>query len=327
VTEIWLGNEVVDKSIGYIRFQRIRLAMNSNVRVSPLLVAAGLIALALPNALAQSGASTPLPSSLYDSGPYVASMTFDVVSVRESKPDVEKGFMVGGGFAGNSTSLNMTNSSISSMLSLAFGLSSHQLQGLPDWTNRVTYNVQAKSDSAANEKLATLIPEQVKLEQEHMMQALLADRFNLKTHWETREGSGYKLVVAKSGPKMHVGGSLPPSAEELKSFGDRKIPEIHQGGSGKRGYEFIGHNCRMASLTGILGLLMGTEITDKTGLTGTYDFDLRYSQASEAQREEDPTIWPEITDAVEEQLGLKLEYAKGLIKMLVVDHIDPPSQN
>jgi uncharacterized protein (TIGR03435 family) len=254
-------------------------------------------------------------------------MTFDVVSVRESKPDLDKGFMVGGGFAGNSSSLKMTNNSISNMLALAYGLSSRQLQGLPDWTQRAMYNVQAKSDDATDQKLATLTRKQAKLEQQHMMQALLADRFNLKTHWETREGLVYNLVAAKGGPKMQAGGSRSPSAEELKGLGDRKMPEIHQRGNDKRGYEFIGHDCHMTSLTGILGMLMANDVIDKTGLTGAYDFDLQYSQASDARREEDPTIWPPVTDAIQEQLGLKLERAKGPVKKLIVDHIDEPSHN
>ena len=254
-------------------------------------------------------------------------MTFDVVSVRESKPDATRGFTVGGGFAGNSSVLRMTNNSISNMLGMAYGLSWYQLQGLPDWTHHAMYNVQAKSDDAADAKLATLTKEQARLEQQHMMQTLLAERFNLKTHWETREGLVYNLVVAKGGPRMQAGGSLPPSAEELKGFGERKMPEIHQRGNGQRGYEFIGHDCHMTSLTQVFASLMSNDVIDKTGLTGTYDFDLQYSQASEEQREQDPAIWPQVTEAVERQLGLKLERAKGPSKKLVVDEIDQPSQN
>jgi uncharacterized protein (TIGR03435 family) len=292
-----------------------------------VLIAAGFTAaLATPVCLCQAGAPTPPPSSLSANSPYVASMTFDVVSVRESKPNLDKGFMVGGGFDGNSSSLRMTNNSIKNMLVLAYGLSWYQLQGLPDWTHGAMYNVQAKSDDATDAKLAILTKEEAGLERQHMMQVLLADRFNLKTHWETREGLVYNLVVAKGEAKMHAGGSLPPSAEELRGFGDGKMPEIHQRG-GKHGYEFMGHNCHMASLTEILGELMANDVIDKTGLTGTYDFDLQYSQAPDARREGDPTLWPPVSDAVEEQLGLKLERAKGPVKRLVVDHIDQPSQN
>jgi len=254
-------------------------------------------------------------------------MTFDVASVRESKPDSEKGFVVGGGFAGNSSSLNMMNNSISNMLAMAYHLSMYQIVGLPDWTGRAMYNVQAKSDSVADEKLASLTKEQAELERQHMMQALLADRFNLKAHWETREGPVYDLIVAKRGSKMHSGGSLPPSTDELKRFGDRKIPELYQRGDGRRGYEWVGHDCHVASLAGILGALMRTRVIDKTGLTGTYDFDLQYSQSSGRDREADPMIWPSVPDSVEDELGLKLEPAKGPVQVLVIDHIEKPSEN
>ena len=72
---------------------------------------------------------------------------------------------------------------------------------------------------------------------------------------------------------------------------------------------------------------MSTEVSDKTGLTSTYDFDLRYSQASDAERENDPKVFPPISEAVEQQLGFKLERAKGSVRELVVDHIDKLSAN
>jgi uncharacterized protein (TIGR03435 family) len=270
-------------------------------------------------------AQSPVPAAA--DAAYVPTMTFDVASVRETKPDSEKGFTVGGGFAAHSSSLNMMNNSIGNMLALAYGLSSYQITGLPDWTGRAMYNVQAKADHDADEKLAGLTREQMGLERQHMMQDLMADRFNLKTHWETREGPVYNLVVAKGGLKMRAGGAVPPSADELKNFGDNKIPELYARGDGSRGYEFVGHECHIAPLTLVLGSLMRTNVIDKTGLTGTYDFDMQYSQANRRERDEDPRIWPQITDAVEDQLGLKLEPAKGPVQVLVVDHIEKPSEN
>jgi uncharacterized protein (TIGR03435 family) len=66
------------------------------------------------------------------------------------------------------------------------------------------FNVQAKSDSAADQRLAQLTKDQEKMEQQHMLQTLVGDRFKLKIHWETREGPTYDLVVAKKGPKMQL---------------------------------------------------------------------------------------------------------------------------
>jgi uncharacterized protein (TIGR03435 family) len=258
---------------------------------------------------------------------YVPTMTFDVTVVHESKPDVARGFVVGGSFFGDTSSLNMTNVNATHMLSNAYGVSASKIERVPSWTERRLYNVKGKSDSAADAKLATLTRDQVRLEQQHMLQGLLAERFNLRVHWETRPGLVFNLVVAKGGPKMKAGGLLPPSEDELKDFGGNDVPEIYQHGDGKRGYEFIGHKCHIPVLAQVLGGMTSTDVIDETGLSGTYDFDLQYSQASDEQREQDPTIWPAIPDAVEDQLGLRLERAKGLIKVLVVDRFEQPTEN
>ena len=65
-----------------------------------------------------------------------------------------------------------------------------------------------------------------------MLQALLEERFKLKTHWETKEGDVYNLVVAKGGPKLSAEGSMPPSADELKMFGDHPAPPLFQRNDG-----------------------------------------------------------------------------------------------
>ncbi len=160
-----------------------------------------------------------------------------------------------------------------------------------------------------------------------MLQSLLADRFKLKAHWETRELPVYNLVVAKSGMKMKPAGSIPLSPEESNAMASGKFLEVHQRGNGVRGYELVGRRAHSAFLAQFLGFLMGTDVIDKTGLNGTYDFDLQYSQVSDERREADPTIWPPVPDAVQDQLGLTLEHAKAPVKMLVVDHIEPPSEN
>lgn len=290
-------------------------------------IAVASIALAAPICFGQADAVGSRLSSSPTAAPYIATMTFDVASVRESKPDMQMGFMVSGGFARESGSLNVTNYAIANMLALAYGVSWHQLQGLPDWTAHALYNVQAKTDEAANEKLATLSREQIKLEQQHMMQAFLAERFNLKMHWETRQGLVYELLVARAVPKMQAGGSHPPSPLELKVFDGEDVPEVYQRGDGRRGYKLIGHNAHPASLAALLGPLTATEVIDKTCLTGTYDFDLQYNQANDEERLADPNLWPPLSVAVEQQLGLKLVRTKGPVKVLVVDHIDQPSPN
>ena len=183
--------------------------------------------LVLPSALSQIAAPALSQSTTTPPG-----MTFDVASVRESHPDPVKGFMVGGGFTGRTSALRLSNDTILDMLVKAYGLSSQNISGLPAWTADATYDVQAKSDEATDKRLASLTDEQVALEQQHMLQVLLAERFNLKAHWSTRELPTYNLVLAKGGTKVHKGGSMPQSEEDLKRFDGTKHPEIYQRGDG-----------------------------------------------------------------------------------------------
>jgi uncharacterized protein (TIGR03435 family) len=254
-------------------------------------------------------------------------MTFDVASVRESKQDPNLPHMVGGGFQPHSTSLRLQNVQLYYLITMAYRVDIHQVQGIPDW-GWTSFNVQAKSDSEADERLAKLDDKSAALEQQHMLQALLADRFNLKVHWTTVEGNVYRLAVAKGGAKLSPAGSMEPDAQESKWLGDHPVPPLHQQGDGRLGYTFYGHSCGMEDLARILGQQMGRDVVDQTGITGKFDFRLQYSgRTADDNRENDPMKWPPMIDAVQDQLGLKLESAKGATKMLMIDHADKPSEN
>jgi uncharacterized protein (TIGR03435 family) len=288
------------------------------------------MAFATPTAIAQTSPAQTAAAATTADAAYVPTLTFDVASIRESKPDSQAGFIVGGANSAHSSLLNYTNVNIEFLLEDAYGRDPHQISGLPDWGSgqSTLFNVQAKSDHSVDEKLARLDEKDARLEKQHMMQMLLAERFNLKVHWETKEGPVYDLVVSKGGSKLHAPGSMPPKAEELKWLGDSKEPDIHQQGDGRRGYELIGHECTVQSLVVWLSSLMGKNVVDKTGLTGKFDFSMQYDDnASDEKRAVDPTLWPLLTDAVPDQLGLKLQSAKGPIQFLVIDHIEKPSSN
>lgn len=260
---------------------------------------------------------------------YVPSMTFDVASIREGKPGSDGSITVSSVDPTHSSLLRLTNYSVFNLLSAAYGVNYSQIVGLPDWARSPYsfYMVEAKSDASVDEKLAKLTDEQARLEKQHMMQVLLADRFQLKVHWETKEGPIYDLVVAKGGPKLHAGGSIPPTQGELKSWGDRKIPPIRQQGSSWAGFDLIAHQCSIESLAETLTGQMGAPVVDKTGLTGTYDFDLRYKGRSEDDASDDPKMPRPLTEALPDQLGLKLQSAKGEKQFLVIDHMERPSAN
>lgn len=298
-----------------------------NSIMKSLLIAAGLTALAAPSSLAQTGTAAPPAPSAVVNTPYVATMTFDVASVRENKSvDLNAGFTMGGYFVAHTATLHVVNWQIADLIELAFGVDRNQIVGTPNWPWPTLFVVEAKGNPQDDTKLAALPLEQQKEQQRHMLQALLEERFNLKTHWETREGDIYNLVLAKTGPKLGAEHSLPPSSEESRTFVGQP-PPLYQKNDGQ-GYDFIAHGCPMSELVEILTAQFGRPVIDKTGLIGKYDFVLKYNGRWDTDRNADdldPT--PPLDRALQVQLGLKVEAAKGLTKVLVIDHIDKPSEN
>jgi uncharacterized protein (TIGR03435 family) len=256
---------------------------------------------------------------------YVPTMTFDVASVRQS-PEADS-YTVKGGFAPHSSSLRMENFDIRNILSNAYGIRWDQIVGMPDWQNAM-FNIQAKSDSATDERLAKLNKKQEGLEHEHMLQTLLAERFNLKAHWEMRTSQVYELMVAKKGLKMQAATAAPFTAEELKDWGGKGPPPLYQVGNGIGGYRYIAHGAPMGDIVEMLAVQLGHPVEDKTGLNGRYDFTLRYDGARASDRApDDMNPVPALDTAITDELGLKVEAAKGPAQFLVIDHIEKPSAN
>ncbi|MDW5267022.1 MULTISPECIES: TIGR03435 family protein [Acidobacteriaceae] len=277
---------------------------------------------AAPVTFAQAGAVPDVAATT--SKAYVPTLTFDVASIRQS-PAADS-YMVSGSFAPHSSSLRVTDFDAMNLLSMAYGVRWDQISGMPNWS--AMFNIQAKSDSAADERLAKLSKAQERLEQQHMMQALLADRFKLKAHWETREGPAYDLVLSKNGSKMQEAKGEPPSAEERKAWGDYPIPPLYQRGDSRVGFDYVAHGCSMNDIVQQLAAQFGHPVVDKTGLTGKYDFTLRYhgTRLSDRKADDMDPIQP-LDIAIQEQLGLKLKPTKGSVQMLVIDHIEKPSEN
>jgi len=217
----------------------------NSIRRMDHLIFAGLIALAVVPFPEQTGtASVSSPAN----APYVATMTFDVASVRENKDiDPQAGFIVSGRFVPHTTTFRAINLDIENLPSFAYGVDRYQIAGVPKWPPPTMFVIEAKGDDQANAKMATLSNDQQLAEQRHMLQALLEDRFHLKTHWDTKEGDVYNLVIAKGAPKLSAEGSIPLSADELKNFGDHPVRPIYQKNDGQ-GYDFVAHGCSMTQL-------------------------------------------------------------------------------
>lgn len=285
-------------------------------------------AIAIPSSLGQAGAATTPASPAPADPPYVATMMFEVASVRENKDiDALGGYTMSGQFVPHTATLRVTNWAIEDLIILAYGVNRYQIVSAPKWPWPTFFVIEAKGGFDADAKIAALTGKQQWAEQQHMVQALLADRFKLKAHWETRDGDVYNLVVIKGGPKLGAEGSMPPSAEDLKMFGDHPPPAIFQKNDGQ-GYDFVAHGEGIGGFVGLLSGMFGRPVIDKTALTAKYDFVLKYKGRWDKDRpadDLDPT--PPMDQALQQELGLKVEPAKGPMKVLVIDHIEKPSEN
>jgi uncharacterized protein (TIGR03435 family) len=189
--------------------------------------------------------------------------------------------------------VTLANATLSDCLKFAYSLTTDDQIAGPDWIKQkmVRFEVTAK---AAPETPA----DQLML----MLQALLKERFQIAMHTEQREMAHYELVIGKNGPKLKESTVSPAEAT-----GAARLDGIKS------------NRMTMNKLASLLSRMTRMPVLDKTGLTGFYQFDLRY--ADERQPAENQ-IGPSVFTAVQEQLGLKLESKKGPVEVLVIDHAE-----
>jgi uncharacterized protein (TIGR03435 family) len=224
---------------------------------------------------------------------YAAS--FEVASIKPASPD-EAGYSGGDGRNGV---VKMWNVTLKQCISSAYNVPEGQILGGPKWIDELSYDILAKADHPADEhELWT------------MLQPLLADRFKLQLHHETRTVSGYVLTVAKGGIK-----ATPAD------------PGKHSFGNGGRGFIDSGAS-QLSVLTIRLSALLGRPVVDMTGDERKFDFHLKWAP-DDAQTAADSASpdRPSLFTALQQQLGLRLESGKVLADVLVVDHAELPSDN
>jgi uncharacterized protein (TIGR03435 family) len=203
----------------------------------------------------------------------------------------------------------------------------------PDWINSEVYDIEAKAESPATEA-------QLKL----MLQALLAERFKLKLHRESREMPVYALVAGKNGLKFPKAPGDRDCGEQRRS--DHRY-ELGATSLGEQCHGFVpdqgaltGRSVDMSDFAEMLAIWAGRKVIDKTGIDGLYD--IRMPQMMSANAGLSATIddkggrgavapgapigIPTVFQAVE-QVGLKLEAAKGPVEVLVIDNIERPTEN
>jgi uncharacterized protein (TIGR03435 family) len=230
-----------------------------------------------------------------------AHLTYDVAAIHRSKALDRNGFIKG---LPQGRGYMAQNIPVKLMISLMYMVPMRQIQGGPDWLSEDRYDVEARADASYS------------LDDLHTMyQNLLADRFNLKFHLETREGPVYILSTDTTGSKMK------PNDKPQ----DYNIP-ITYAADGSA----IGRRVSMSYLSWWLGQHLQSDerpVIDRTSLTGYYDFNLNFAPVRPPGAEAPDTQLPSIFDALRQQLGLKLHAEKGPVEYLVIDHIGRPSEN
>ena len=199
------------------------------------------------------------------------------------------------------------NITLKNLIQYAYVLPDKQILSAPGWADDEHFDVEAKSDHMVDEQIQKLGSDEAKAEKQRMVRALLAERFNLAAHTETRELPVYALVVVRGGAKVKVsqtnGTNIGLGREHLSDQG-----------------------CTMAVLADQLARAVGRVVVDKTGMAGRFDFALQWTPDDSTVARSDSSA-PSIFTAVEEQLGLKLEPWKAPVPVLVVDHVEMPSAN
>jgi uncharacterized protein (TIGR03435 family) len=222
---------------------------------------------------------------------------FEVASVKPVKPGGPHGVWTDG----SPNQIRMLGMSLKQLIDFGYGVRGYQVTG-PDWIDSERYDVIAKvpSDAAA-------LPEEARWVAIHQMtQALLAERFKVTLHRETKPLPVYALVVAKNGPKIRELGPDP---------GDNVKVNRSKG-------HLSAEQMPMSQFVSILASQLDRPVVDQTGIKGVFDVKLDWTPEPTAVNDK-----PDLFIAVQEQLGLKLEATKSSIEMLVIDHVERPSEN
>jgi uncharacterized protein (TIGR03435 family) len=216
---------------------------------------------------------------------------FEVASIRENK-SVGEGI---GTFPPKGATYSVTNVPLGTLIAVAYGTVDYKISGMPQWAKDTHYDITAKA--SVELKYPTAQP---------YVRRLLADRFKLKVHHETKDGPIYRLSVAAGGPKL----------QPAKPANDPGSP---RGSQYLRGLISARQNS-MAQLAYVLAGQFERPIIDETGLAGDFDFRLEWAP-------DDSADGPSIFTALQEQLGLRLESARGPVEYLVIDHVGKPESN
>jgi uncharacterized protein (TIGR03435 family) len=231
-------------------------------------------------------------------------LRFEVASIKPAKPSAARGGLQmypGGG-------LRMDGATLRGLIAFAYDVREEYVTGGPKWIDSATYNLVAKPEhpAAADNPAISFAPGTTAWDRMRLrLQALLAERFQLVIHKTAKESSGYTLIVAKGGAKLH------PSTTQEPAGTMRGLGRID------------GRSGTMRMLAAVLEGYLHRPVADRTGLAETYSYKLEYAQDAPDGTPAD-TAAPDIFRALQDQLGLKLEPGKVSTESIVVDRAEKP---
>jgi uncharacterized protein (TIGR03435 family) len=196
---------------------------------------------------------------------------------------------------------------LKSLIEQAYSLKDYQVLNAPEWTRSERWTLEIKTTAATNYA-----------QKFQLLQPLMADRFRLKLRRETRTMPIYSLVIAKGGPKL-------------------RAPDPNETGGVRYGNQIVARKYDITMLARSLAGELNMPVVDKTGLSGIYDFDLKWTPDparpdfgdvhNPAELPAPDPNRPEIFTAIREQLGLELKAEKGPVDVIVIDHVERPTPN
>jgi uncharacterized protein (TIGR03435 family) len=235
---------------------------------------------------------------------------FDVATIKLSNPATP-----GRQFMAKGHEFITINTTLNDLITFAYGLNIRQIVRGPAWLASEKYDLDVKSEGGSQPTDA-----QWKM----MIQKLMADRFKLTYHHESRELPAYVLTVGKNGPKLKTSEADPGALPGIgfRGFGNMPVS-----------------NASMADFAAMMqGSVLDRPMIDRTGLKARYDFVLKWTPddsqfigmrppGASLPGNDKPDAPPSLFTAIQEQLGLKLESAKAAVDVLVIDHVEMPSPN
>jgi uncharacterized protein (TIGR03435 family) len=228
-----------------------------------------------------------------------ARVTFDVTSVRPTPPG--RLYQLKFEKCTNGGPFIASGNPVQWIINYAYGVDDRQVIGGPAWLNSfdVAYDIEGKPDHGVSAA-----------ECRAMVQSLLEDRFKLRVHHELRQVAAYALVVGKNRPRLEpakpveAGGGVFINGALQQQLSEQEAP----GG------------WSMGQLAGVVSSFAGRTVVDRTNLSGTYSFHIRFAHTEDSND-------PDVATALSEQLGLKLEPIKTDIDTIVIDHVERPDAN